>query len=239
MTKILITGNSSGLGKILFEKFNSSKKYEKVFGICKEDLDFSNSKLIENYIENFIKENDLFKEEGFTIVNCAGLNEINYIQDLSPETFDELISVNAKSNFLLAKYFFSQIKNGTILSIVSNASRIPMTSSLAYNASKAAQEMIVKQMARELWQTRGATVFGISPNKLHSTYMTSYINKRVCETRNWSEEQARDYQLKSLPIGEETDPKVLADFIFYLLSEKINHKYLHGCILPYGGPTGM
>lgn len=237
--KILVTGSSSGLGKLIYEKLLKLGVHKAVYGWCKDDVDFSNHKDIKNFVENFIELNDLRLEKGFTIINCAGVNEINYIQDLSPEAFDNIMNINAKSNFLLAKYFFNQIENGTILSIVSNASRIPMTSSLAYNASKAAQEMIVKQMARELWQTRRTTVFGISPNKLHSTGMTDYIDRRVCETRGWSKDEAREYQLKGLPIGEETSPETLAEFIANLLSNKENHRYLHGCILQYGGPTGI
>ena len=30
------------------------------------------------------------------------------------------------------------------------------------------------------------------------------------------------------------DPERLADFVRYLLERKENHKYLTGCILPYG-----
>jgi hypothetical protein len=37
-------------------------------------------------------------------------------------------------------------------------------------------------------------------------------------------------------MGEETDPAKLAEFIAFLLSSKERHKYLGGCILPYGGP---
>jgi NAD(P)-dependent dehydrogenase (short-subunit alcohol dehydrogenase family) len=111
---------------------------------------------------------------------------------------------------------------------------MPMTHSAAYNASKGAAHILTLQMARELRKRHGLTVFGISPNKLHSTGMSDYIDKRVCELRGWTPEEAKAYQCANLPAGEETDPDQLAQLITYLVTETERHKYLNGCILPYG-----
>jgi NAD(P)-dependent dehydrogenase (short-subunit alcohol dehydrogenase family) len=109
-----------------------------------------------------------------------------------------------------------------------------MRGSLAYNASKGAAHIMTLQMARELYQRHGITVFGISPNKLSGTPMSDSIDRQVCEQRGWAMEKAREYQLAGLATGEETDPEVLAEFIAFLVSTKKRHQYLHGCILPYG-----
>lgn len=170
------------------------------------------------------------------LINCAGINEINYLEDLTSEAWDKIIAVNTKSAFLMAKNLLPSLKKsrGTILNIISNASHMPMTSSLAYNASKGALHIMTLQMARELTRRHGITVFGISPNKMSGTKMSQYIDKRVCEVRGWTEEEATKYQLSSLLAGEETDPETLAHFIAYLLAHKVNHKYLTGCVIPYG-----
>jgi NAD(P)-dependent dehydrogenase (short-subunit alcohol dehydrogenase family) len=123
---------------------------------------------------------------------------------------------------------------GTILNIVSNASHMPMTTSLAYNASKGAAHIMTLQMARELSKAHGITVFGISPNKLRGTEMSKDIEDQVVALRGWTPEYAKQYQLASLLAGEETDPDALAEFVAFLLSSKQRHKYLTGCILPYG-----
>ena len=147
------------------------------------------------------------------------------------------MNTNARSIFLLSQKLILEgvfKKPATIVNIVSNASHTPMTNSAAYNASKGAAHILTLQMARELRKTHGITVFGISPNKMHSTGMTSYIDERVCELRGWTKEQARSYQLASLPAGEETDPDTVAEFISFLLSKRERHMYLNGCIIPYG-----
>ena len=47
---------------------------------------------------------------------------------------------------------------------------MPMTCSLAYNASKGAAHIMTLQLARELTKKHGITVFGIAPNKLKGTW---------------------------------------------------------------------
>jgi len=168
------------------------------------------------------------------LINCAGVNHIEFIPELKEEDWDRVMDTNAKGIFLASRALLPFLSGGTILNIVSNASHVPMTSSLAYNASKGAAAIMTKQMSRELIKTHNITVFGISPNKLKNTGMSEYIDNKVCELRGWTPEEARAYQLSSLPAGAETDPATLAEFIAFLLSTKERHRYLAGCDIPYG-----
>ena len=170
------------------------------------------------------------------LINCAGMNRIGFLQNFGEEDWELVMQVNAKGIYLTSQALLSQLitTQGTILNIVSNASHIPMTGSLAYNASKGAAHIMTLQLARELTKAYGITVFGISPNKLASTGMTEDIDVQVSETREWTMGKTREYQLAGLLSGEETDPDELAKFITYLLSTRNAHKFLTGCVLPYG-----
>ena len=64
--------------------------------------------------------------------------------------------------------------------------------------------------------------------------MSKDIERQVMQHRGWTAEYAQSYQLAALLAGEETDPAQLADFVAYLFTSKDHHKYLTGCILPYG-----
>ena len=123
---------------------------------------------------------------------------------------------------------------GTVVNIVSNAAHMPMRCSLAYNASKGAAHIMTLQLARELTPKYGITVFGVAPNKMHGTHMSDSIDKQVVLTRGWTKEIAQHYQLSNLLAGEETPPACVAEFIKFLLQSKEHHKYLTGCVLPYG-----
>jgi NAD(P)-dependent dehydrogenase (short-subunit alcohol dehydrogenase family) len=170
------------------------------------------------------------------LINCAGINRLNYLPLVTEREFDAVMGANAKAIFLTSQALADRLRGGTILNIVSNAAHLPMTASLAYNASKAAAWMMTRQLARELGKTHKITVFSISPNKLAGTRMSQEIDKRVCELRNWTPEQAQKYQLAALPAEEETDVDTLAEFIAFLLSSKQRHKYLQGCDIAYGAP---
>jgi 3-oxoacyl-[acyl-carrier protein] reductase len=171
------------------------------------------------------------------LVNCAGVNYINWHEETPIEEWDRLMNTNARSMWLTAKELINVgafADPATILNIVSNASHMPMTNSAAYNASKGAAHILTLQMSRELSKTNNLTVFGISPNKLKGTGMSAYIDGRVCGLRGWTPEQAAAYQVGSLPAGEETRPEVLAEFIAFLLSTRERHMFLAGTVMPYG-----
>jgi NAD(P)-dependent dehydrogenase (short-subunit alcohol dehydrogenase family) len=170
------------------------------------------------------------------LVNCAGINKTAWLEDLSEEVWDEVLDINAKGIFKMAQWALPELikSRGTILNIVSNASHMPMTTSLAYNASKGAAHIMTLQLARELSKKHGITVFGISPNKLKGTEMSQDIEDQVVALRGWTREYAEQYQKAALLAGEETDVGQLAEFIAFLLQSKDRHKFLTGCVLPYG-----
>lgn len=170
------------------------------------------------------------------LVNCAAINQIAWLEDLTYAAWREAMEVNAGGIMQMTKHYLPALSraSGTVLNIISNASHMPMRGSLAYNASKGAAHIMTLQMARELFDRHNITVFGISPNKLAGTKMSESIDAQVVKQRGWTLEKARKYQLAGLATHEETDPATLAEFIAFLLSTKQRHKFLHGCIIPYG-----
>lgn len=225
MNNILITGAGAGLGCAIGRELLASGRTPLTF-----DRKFGHD--VRNPQGTFgspPKQLDV-------LINCAGVNITGWLDDFPAASWDEVMDINAKGIYKMSQWALPRLieSRGTILNIVSNASHMPMTTSLAYNASKGAAHIMTLQMARELTKRYGITVFGISPNKLRGTEMSRDIERQVIEHRGWTAEYAAQYQLNSLLAGEETDPAELARFIAYLLGEKSRHKYLTGCIIPYG-----
>ena len=222
MSKILVTGSSNGLGLSLTTllRLNGHEvieyDIERGLDVCDPHLDG-------------ITEIDV-------LINNAGVNLIDWMEDIKEPDWDSVIGVNAKGMFKMTQACLPMLKasKGTVLNIVSNAAHMPMNSSLAYNASKGAAHIMTRQMARELFPRHGIHVLGVAPNKLSGTNMSKSIDEQVVRTRGWTKEYAQEYQLKGMPIGEETPVEAVANFINFLLASKANHKYLHGCIIPYG-----
>ena len=222
MSNILITGTGKGLGKAM-----------------KEELEKQGHSIIDYNLEdgNDVRTTkDLIMWENIDVlINNAGVNLIDWLENFEEDMWDKVMD-NAKGIYMMTKACLPSLirRKGTILNIVSNAAHMPMTCSLAYNASKGAAHIMTLQLARELTKKHGITVFGIAPNKLKGTGMSDAIDDQVVKTRGWTKEYAQQYQLNGLLTGEETPPQRLAEFVAFLLQSKEHHKYLTGCILPYG-----
>lgn len=231
---VVITGANSGLGLCLATLLKESG--HSVLGV---DLHTENIKALQ--VNSVIADITTDQIRGILLtplrhgilINCAGINHLAYLEDLNKDAWANLLAVNVEAPWRLTKQMLDQGLE-TVVNITSNAAWVPMTGSLAYNASKAALHMVTRQMARELTPRHGLTIFAVAPNKLKGTGMSDYIEGAVPALRNWTPEEAEAYQRKALMHGEETDPWALAEYITFLLSAPHRHRHLSGCILSYG-----
>lgn len=218
----VVTGAASGLGEIIAKLLRDEgfavRPFDKVYG---------------DDVRNPVSLEELARCD--VLVNAAGVNGINWLDDVTYEEWDEILGVNVSGMFRVTQRVAPLLREsrGVVLNIVSDASTKPMRCSAAYNASKGAAAILTKQLAREL-APDGVTVFGVSPNKLAGTGMSQKIDGEVCRTRGWTTEQARDYQLAGLLNGEETDPYRCAEFCAWLLADRERARPFAGCDIPYG-----
>ena len=227
MSRILVTGAAHGLGKAIKDalwgcELHSVLAYDHTFGKG-GDVRFPDKAAIDDFRPD-------------VLINCAGVNIIDWLENFSEAQWDLVMDTNAKGIFKMTQACLPHLiaSKGTVVNIVSNAAHIPMTCSLAYNASKGAAHIMTLQLARELTKKHGITVFGIAPNKLRGTGMSDSIDEQVVKTRGWTKEYAQQYQLNGLLTGEETPPERVAEFLAFLLQSKEHHKFLTGTVIPYG-----
>jgi NAD(P)-dependent dehydrogenase (short-subunit alcohol dehydrogenase family) len=225
----IVTGGASGLGKAICMQL-----IKVGFKAVTFDIAHGDDVRAPGEITSQLKSLGLERLDA--LVNCAGINAQDYIENTTEETWDRVLDVNAKGIFMMTRACLSRLaeSKGAILNIVSNASHVPLTGSIAYNASKGAAHIMTLQMARELTKRHGITVFGISPNKLAGTGMSKVIEDEVLRVRGWTKEFAQQYQLNALLAGAETPPERVAEFAAFLLADRERHRYLTGCVIPYG-----
>lgn len=216
---MLITGGYSGIGLAIAKKFARSgyqvvicgrdaKKGEK---IAKELSKFS-------YQSVFIRA-DVAKEEDVktlidqglqqfgrldVLCNNAGIQKLSAIEVLSPELWDEVMSINARGPFLCAKYAIPYLKEtkGCIINIASTGGLVGYAGGSAYCVSKAALVMLTKVLALELAPYR-VRVNCICPGATKTPMISSKALRRLAE---------------KIPLGRVGRSEEVADLVFFLAS---------------------
>lgn len=222
----LILGGSGGLGQAVARHFPTASNWSLDTGV-----DVASNEAVDMAVRGVKKSGCMV----IGVVNCVGINNGETFDAFDFDAADRMFRVNALAlpNVVQSLRCYDVLARGAaICNVISNAAHMPMTHSLAYNATKAAQEMITRQMAREL---KEYCIFGVNPNKLSGTRMSLQIEAQVLTLRGWTAEQASQYQLAALPAGMETPPEACAAFIAELMNPR-HHPFITGCIFPYGGP---
>jgi NAD(P)-dependent dehydrogenase (short-subunit alcohol dehydrogenase family) len=166
------------------------------------------------------------------IVYSAGYNKLDWISDLSSADYQRTFEINAFGLPLLvaAQHRIHGEPVPRVVAIVSDASDTPMRGSLAYTASKAAEAMIVRGMAREL--APGTITVGVSPGVVDNTAMTEYINQTVPGFRGWTEDQARQYEMAGNVLGRRVTKEEVAQTVRFALT---GPEALNGSIITLNG----
>jgi NAD(P)-dependent dehydrogenase (short-subunit alcohol dehydrogenase family) len=210
--EVLIVGGRSGIGAAVAERLAKEHAYEGMHIAIPDqaylDMDAPQS------IEKYVSENGPFTH----IVYSAGINRLNWIRTrkiglqmedhfaVNCSGFVELISSHIR---LYPTAYLSAV------AVSSDASRIPMRGSIAYCASKAALNMAVKVMARELAPLH--RINAVAPGMVEGTPMTAYIDENITPFRGWTNEQARQYENQNTPTGRRATLEEVAATIEWVL----------------------
>lgn len=169
---ILIFGGSGGLGSTLIEYLNSNYKGVKIIAPRTSELNLKNVTVSD--IKNYCGENvpDI-------IVNTAAVSYND--DDGLLETFDNVFSVNLKSNLVIIEYAKTLKKHVEIVVISSSSSTKGRENITNYSASKAGLNSVVESQARVL-HLQDIDLNAIIPEKIN-TPMIQKLHKTSISTR--------------------------------------------------------
>ncbi len=137
MTKktIVITGAAAGLGREICRVLSPGD-----FDVHPVDHALGHDVRAPDAAEGLVAFKSVPKlDELDILVNCAGINRISWLENVTDELWDTTLDTNAKSIYKMTQHYLVPLsrRRGTVLNIVSNASHMPMRGSIAYNASRA------------------------------------------------------------------------------------------------------
>lgn len=199
--KVLITGGSRGIGKAVVD-YLDMKKYL-VVSPTRDILDLSDDRSIEEFIKKY-------KKNGFDIIiNNAGINYPQWIEDVTDENIAQTIQVNLIAPIKLIRGFVPHMKKnmwGRIVNISSVFGVIARGKQIIYTATKHGINGATKSLALEL----------ASYNVLVNSVCPGFCATDMV-LRN-SKEKIRSIE-KDIPLRRIANPKEIAPLVEFLISD--------------------
>ncbi|MCZ2845774.1 MAG: SDR family NAD(P)-dependent oxidoreductase [Candidatus Bathyarchaeota archaeon] len=258
---ILITGGASGIGKETAMQFAKKGAKVTIFDLNKKNLESTSAEVMKNsnscltFAGDVRKKGDIEKCVNATIekfgdisclVNCAGILKDGFIDKISEQVFDEVITVNLKGVFLsiqacvkkwikepkaiiqAAKKEGKPVPHPTTFPdrrIVNLSSMVAEGNigQVAYSTSKAGIIGMTKTAAKELIQ------YNIRTHAIMPTLIDTPIFDKLFSIDNgkW-----RQYYESRIPLGL-GKPRYITDVIMFLCSKE--SFFMNGAIIPVNG----
>lgn len=212
MKNVLITGSSSGIGKIAAEKLKA-EGYN-VFQAGRKKLDIENYLSMDlsdpknvNKLYNYVKEN--FGEIDI-LINNAGEYLYSPIDKMKLDETIKIFNSNFISHYYLTSLvvpYMKQKKFGRIVNIASISGVVGEANASLYSATKSAYFGFSKSLALELAEYN-ITINSISPGWVETPLTNAALN-----------EQEKMETLDVVPQKRFVEPVEIANLIKYLISD--------------------
>lgn len=203
MRKAFVTGGSRGIGKAICEEFIAAG-YE-VCAPSRHELDLSSLASVQAYLE--VNKN----AEYDVIVNNAGINDINLIENISDEEIQRAVNIHQISPLQILRAYVPSMKKkryGRIVNIGSIWAAVSKSGRTVYSMTKNGIQGITNTLAVELAEH----------NILVNTVCPGFTMTELTQKNNTPEQIAEIS--KQIPMQRMAEPREIAAVVYFLASEK-------------------
>ncbi len=198
---VLVTGGSRGIGKTIVSLLK--KEAYVVLAPTRRELDLSSDVSIDKFIKKWQKKQiDI-------IINNAGINFPQWIEEMTDENIRDTIQVNLVAPIKLVRGFVGGMKArkwGRIVNMSSAFGIVARGKQVLYTATKHGIIGATKSLALEL----------AKDNILVNAICPGFANTDLVVARNTPEKIAT--LLKDIPLGRLIEPVEIAQLVSFLIS---------------------
>lgn len=201
--KAFITGGSKGIGKAVREKLETMG-YE-VYAPTHEELDLASPESV----EAFLRANS--DQEFDVIINNAGINEVNYIENVTDDEIRRTVNINEISPLKILRAYVPAMKRkhyGRIVNIGSIWGVVSKPGRVVYSMTKNGIHGVTNTLAVELAES----------NILVNTVCPGFTLTELTRKNNTPEQI--DAISQQIPMRRMAEPSEIAEVICFLASEK-------------------
>ncbi|MER1968940.1 SDR family oxidoreductase [Castellaniella sp. GW247-6E4] len=172
------------------------------------------------------------------LVNCAGIQRLGPLVELSEDDFAATFSVNVMGTFLVTQAVARRMipaRRGAVVTVSSNAARAPRVKQGAYCASKAAVSHLMRVFGLEL------AAYGIRCNSIDPGATETDMIRDMVRTMGIGDLLLKG-SLESFrvgtPLGKNAQVEDVANAVLFLLSEQAGHITMHDLVVDGGATLG-
>lgn len=173
------------------------------------------------------------------LVNVAGVLHTGLIESLSNEEWEKTFAVNSTGVFnvsqAVSKYMITR-QTGSIVTVGSNATKVPRIAMAAYAASKASATMFTKCLGLELAQY-----------KIRCNIVSPGSTDTEMQWAMWKDKNGADAVIAGapeafkvgIPLKKIATPSNIADAVLFLVSDRANHITMLDLCVDGGATLGV
>ena len=161
------------------------------------------------------------------VVNNAGIETVNFVQNTSADEFRRLLDINVLGTFLGCRFAIEAMRpegragsGGSVINMSSLSGLVGQAGLSAYNASKGAVRLLTKSLAIECAQLRtGIRCNSIHPGLIKTDMGTQVVQKYADIGIGQSFEEVEQVSLNGIPMGRWGTPQEIAAAAVFLASD--------------------
>ncbi|MCI1774277.1 MAG: 2,3-dihydro-2,3-dihydroxybenzoate dehydrogenase [Paenibacillus lautus] len=172
------------------------------------------------------------------LVNVAGVLRVGGVESLTDEDWQAHFNVNTHGVFYTSRSVVRRMASrhsGAIVTVGSNASKVPRSQMSAYAASKAASTMFTKCLGLE-YARHQIRCNVVSPGST-DTEMQRLLWKEDHGARSIIEGTPDSFRL-GIPLGKIALPSDIADAVVFLVSDRAGHMTMQDVCVDGGATLG-